>query len=261
MAQWLERFRFYRHPPDEAAIRAWLGRFKEEHQPIAMRVLDAVVVIPEVEIQQGYKDALDSLPGWSRDKAHRQGRWYFVGFGGAGESGVAMLRTFREANNLTNSMWDPLFCMPRDLPKLRLSAYDRVVFVDDFSGSGKQVCSYWPLMQELVASEATCYLVLTAATAAALGEIQRKTELQLRTRITLPEAANIFSEESNLFGADEKAVLVEYGGIAWRAHPKGFGGCGLLFVLSHKTPNNSIPILYVNHQAWVGLFPRNLLAA
>lgn len=258
---WVGRFAGYRQAPTKAVLCRWLSRFAPEHLATAHKVLDAVMVVTEREIHEGYRDAMTALPGWSKSAAARQGRWFFVGVGGAGESGPAMLRMFREANGLTSANWQDYFKMPRELPRLGLTAYDHVVFVDDFAGTGRQIVNYWPLMQELVASEASCYLLLTAVTEDAERNIQENTELDVRAPIRLERAANIFAAESNLFDDAERNALEEYGKIAWATYPKGFGDCGLTLILSHKTPNNTIPILHANHEHWEGPFPRNLLAA
>lgn len=258
---WVGRFSAYRQAPTQETLLRWLAQFKQEHLAIAHKVLDAVEMVSELEIHEGYRDALSSLPGWSKLAAERQGRWFFLGFGAAGESGQAMLRMFREANGLTSAHWQGFFRMPRELPGLALTAYDHVVFVDDFAGTGRQVTNYWPLMQELVASEAKCYLLLTAITEVANERIKGSTELNVYARRFLNNAANVFSLECNTFDNVERRVIEDYGKIAWQAHPKGFGECGLTLVLSHKTPNNTIPILHTNHEQWVGPFPRTLLAA
>jgi hypothetical protein len=261
LEEWVKRFAGYRQAPTKDILREWLSHFQAEHLSIAYKVLDAVMVVTEREIHQGYRDVMTSLPGWSKSAADRDGRWFFVGVGGAGESGSAMLRMFREANGLTSVSWQEYFKMPRELPRLALTAYDHVVFVDDFAGTGRQIVNYWPLMQELVASEAACYLLLTALTNDAELNITRNTDLDVRAPLKLEKAANIFADECDLFNDDERQVLENYGKIAWTAFPKGFGDCGLTLILSHKTPNNTIPILHANHVNWKGPFPRNLLAA
>jgi hypothetical protein len=172
-----------------------------------------------------------------------------------------MLRLFREANGMAAAGWQPFFVTPLDLPGLKLSALDSVVFVDDFAGTGTQMVGYWPIMQELIASEAKCYLVLTAITTRATEAITENTDLDVRAEITLDDSANVFSQECALFTEEEKNILDEYGTQASVDRPRGFGECGLTFVLSHKTPNNTLPILYANHPGWVGPFPRYLLAA
>jgi hypothetical protein len=260
MEKWLDRFRYYRDPPNAAAVHAWISHFEEPHQELARKVLDEVIVVSERQIQEGYKAALAALPGWLQQAAPDSGRWFFVGFGKAGESGPAMVRIFREANDLALEKFDSLFCSLSDLPQMKLTAYDTVVFIDDFSGTGRQVCKLWPVVAELVASEATCHLILTAATGIAVQAISEMTDLKLHASIVLSEKYNVFSGLCETFSEDEKQILLHYGQIASGRWPCGYGNSGLLLVISHKTPNNSLPILHVNEVHWKGLFPRYLKA-
>lgn len=261
IAEWLGRFSHYRQPPTRATLLRWLGSFDHAHLDIAHKILDQVVVVSELEIQQGYKRGLEGLPGWSRSAQRRNGRWYFAGVGGAGESGPAMLRLFREANGLTAHRWNNFFVSQVELPRLRLSARDSVVFVDDFAGTGCQMVGYWPILEELIAAEAKCYLLLTALTTRAADSIGNETEFIVRADRTLELEANVYSAECGVFTTQEMRILDRYGRVAWQQHPRGFGACGLCFVLSHKTPNNTIPVLHANHDDWKGLFPRHLIAA
>lgn len=261
LVTWVERFAHYRKPPTHDDLLAWLGRFQPEHLSIAHRILENVIVINETQIHEGYRDGLNDLPGWSKKSDVREGRWYFVGVGGQGESGPAMLRMFREANGLASDVWANYFVSPTDLPGLALSAYDSVVFVDDFAGTGEQMTNYWPIVEELIASEAKCYLLTSAMTSEAQEAISEKTEFVVRTSELLPPAANIFSSDCELFDAEEKDILDQYGKLADAKRPRGYGECGLCLVISHKTPNNSIPILHANHNRWIGPFPRYLLQA
>ncbi len=257
---WLDRFRYYRDPPDMAAIANWISLFEGDDEELARKVLDHVVVVSEREIQQGYSAALAALPGWTERQPEDAGRWRFVGFGRTGESGPAMVRIFREANDLALARFDHLFCDLSDLPSLKLTALDTVVFIDDFSGTGRQVCKRWPIISELVASEATCHLILSAVTDTAARAITERTQLNLHASIYLNEDANVLAPSCSVFDADEKGALIKYGEKADTKWPEGYGKSGLLFVLSHKTPNNSLPILHVNEPHWRGLFPRYLRA-
>src|SRR5205085_243212 len=131
---WFARFRFYRAPPSIDDIRAWLERFSEQHRPVAERALDLVRIVSEEDIQRGYREALGAIPGWHAQANQREGRWVFLGFGGAGESGADMLRKFREANRLSAGRHNDLFATLADLASPELKAKDTAVCVDDFSG-------------------------------------------------------------------------------------------------------------------------------
>jgi hypothetical protein len=258
LGSWLNRFRFYRQPPDEAAVRSWIASFRVGDRDVAARILDCVEVVSEPEIHDGYRIALRGLPGWSADVTARQGRWFFLGFGGPSESGQVMLRMFREANRLTGAANNSLFCNLSDLPSKMLTAEDNVVFVDDFSGTGNQVVRMWPTIQELAAAEAKYYLIITAATRNAIDRIAAETGLTLISRTTLECDDNVFDTRCSYFSDADRQTIERYGKRADRQRPKGYGDCGLLFVLCHKTPNNTLPILHANHDKWRGLFPRYL---
>ena len=118
---------------------------------------------------------------------------------------------------------------------------------------------YWPIIEELVASEAHCYLALSATTTRAEAEIRAHTEFDIRAPLVLQEEHNLFSEACTTFTNEEKRLLEEYGKRASKSQPRGFNDCGLAIVLSHKTPNNSVPILHANHDNWISPFPRQLI--
>ena len=240
------------------AIRQWLKLFSNADQDIAARLLDCVQVVSEQEIHSGYRRVLGRLRDWDINPVRRRGRWLFVGFGGSGENGQAMLRIFREANQLTSAAYDSLFCGATDLPFKELTGADHVAFIDDFSGTGRQVCLAWPTLQELIAADAACHLILTAATHVAISKIRKLNNLSLVVHFKLQEEDNVFSSKCKYFKKAEKLIIETYGKRANRKNPKGFGECGLLFVLSHKTPNNTIPILHAYHNRWHGVFPRYL---
>jgi hypothetical protein len=160
---------------------------------------------------------------------------------------MAMLRVFREANNLNAHKYDKLFGSILDIPSLKLSAQDVVVLVDDFAGTGRQVCERWPTLSELIASDARCYLVLAAATTQALDKVKKETTLETLVHSTIQKNENVFSTTCRRFSAGERDALLHYCERADRKNPRGFGNCGLVYVLSHQTPNNSVPILHANH--------------
>lgn len=258
VAQWYDKFRFYRHPPSREEIVDWLRQFSSEHQSVAAKALDEVILISDRDIQQGYRNALAALPGWAVEEAQRVGTWAFVGLGGPAESGPAMLHMFREANGLTRDRHQGLFVTPADLPRMRLTPRDTVVFVDDFSGTGDQFSARWETYRELVSSEAHTYLFLAAATSAALDRLDSLDDILIRASLVLGPETNIFAPENAAFDEAEQAVMLKYCKRADRRLPRGWGNCGLLLVISRKTPNNSVPILHVESGRWKGIFPRQL---
>jgi hypothetical protein len=211
------------------------------------------------EMEDAFRILASRLTGWDRAKTRRTGKWRFVAFSkAAGESGDVMLHKWRSALGLSGSRHDELFIHRSDLVHEQLSTEDSVVFLDDFAGTGQQVCKGWrETMAELLPGSPRAYLVLVAASNVARDKIVTETRLQVEAKILLRERDNIFSTKCKHFTTSDKNTLLGYCARADRKRPRGFGNCGFVIVLAHKTPNNSIPILHVNHSSWVGLFPRH----
>jgi hypothetical protein len=259
LKMWLRRFAAYRHAPTEEDVRNWLGRFKTNDRDIAARILDCTEVVSAQRIIGGYAEAAKRLPGWHPNPSQRTGRWVFVGLGQAGESGQSMVREFREANGLSDRKYQSLFCEAASLPSLRLKDSDNVVFIDDFAGTGSQVCSSWPEVALLLGANCNLYLILTAVTEKASRRISQQTPFNIIAHIILKDRDSFFN--SDHFTPAERQSILAYCQQADKRAPKGYGDCGLLFVLAHKTPNNSLPILHVSKKKWRGLFPRILRPA
>jgi hypothetical protein len=257
---WFERFHHYRYSPTHEEINRFLKQFGQKHRDIAARVLDCVEVVTRVQIEQAYKTLMENLPGWHRDKSRRTGEWRFVPYSSStGDSGDQMIAAFRQALGMKHKAFNELFVYPHQLPDQRLRGEDTVVLVDDFSGSGNQACDSWNnLFRELVGGVGTVYLIVVAATTAAQEVIRNNTDLQVRCEHNLDASDNFFSEECDHFTEAEKQAIL------WRCNkhfpnePRGYGDCGLLIVLQHDCPNNSIPLLHKpKKNKWVPLFPRS----
>ncbi len=258
MAEWTSNFSGYRHAVTEHRIDRWLKQFDESHRDIAARILDCVDYIPQEQISASFRSLLLSLPGWNIDKSLRQGEWRFVGFTtSAGKSGDTMIQQFRVANGLAAPKHNELFVHMRDLLRENLSPNDNVVFVDDFAGTGNQVCETWAAeVAELLPGSPNTYLVLVAASSIARQSISDATGLTVTPSFELTESDNLFSDACAHFTAEEKTTMLDYCNRADRKSPKGFKECGFVIVFSHRCPNNSIPILHADHPRWRGLFRR-----
>jgi len=269
--QWITRFGSYRESIINVTIESWLGQFEDKDKDLAARILDAVEFYGQTQIHAAYREALATLPGWHKSPSERKGHWRFAAMSGsAGESGDAMLYEFRLANGLDAKGFNELFVSRSDLfrqPMLpdsdpqKLGKDDVVVLLDDFSGTGKQVCDAWndpeTSFGALLAGVGKIYLVLVAASRAARQRISAETSMSPILAHELRESDNVFSEHCKHFTNTDRTKLLHYCRIADRRRPKGFGDCGFVIVFKHRPPNNSIPILHATHSEWTGLFPRH----
>lgn len=258
IAGWVARFAGYRWNVTPARIQTWLQQFHTADQDMAARVLDAVQFVTHQAMEDAFRLMLSRLSRWDKAKSRRIGKWRFVAFSrAAGESGDTMLHKWRSATRLGPSRYDDLFINKRDLVREELGPNDTVVFLDDFAGTGRQVCKGWSeVMAELLPGEPRIYLVLVVLGRDARQRISSETPLRVISSVKLKEGDNIFSTRCTHFTRPEKDTLLQYCRRANRRDPKGYGDCGLVIVLAHKTPNNSIPVLHTEHDNWTALFPR-----
>lgn len=271
--QWTSRFGSYRSGVNNLAIDNWLQQFEEADRDLAARILDAVDFYDQGRIHAAYQKTLKTLElqGWHKSASKRRGHWRFAAMSSsAGESGDAMLHNFRVANGLDSKIFNELFVSRSDLFRLpmlpdgdpnKLGPNDVVILLDDFSGTGTQVCDAWndPVTSfgALLAGVGKVYLVVIAASNLARQKISSETEISLLPSNELDESDNVFSGYCKHFTKADKDKLLQYGKIASTRNPKGFGDCGFVVVFQHRPPNNSIPILHADHQRWTGLFPRH----
>lgn len=254
---WSETFSGFRHTISDGSIDRWLEQFENGDKDIAARILDSVEFLSSQQISTSFRQILNSLPGWNINEAEREGRWRFVAYSSSsGESGDSMVHKFRLANGLGRNIYNDLFIYRSELYRENLTPDDTVVFIDDFSGSGTQICNNWSQLQELLPGEPTIYLVLVAINESARERITNETDLQVVSQIDLGNKDNIFSEQCEHFTPEEKAKILKYCRRADRRNPKGSSDCGMVLVFAHNIPNNSIPILHTNHDEWEGLFRR-----
>jgi hypothetical protein len=257
MRRWTDDFPGYRITITEQRIDRWINQFQRRDRDLAARLLDAVDFITTEQTSGAFRSVLNMLPGWNINEGERTGRWRFVAFSSsAGESGDTMLHRFRLANGMAGRRYNPLFVYRRDLLQEELGPNDSVVFVDDFSGSGNQVCNNWPEIAELLPGAPNIYLALIATTATAQTRIAQETDITVAPQYVLGDGDNIFSDSCTHFTEAEKEIILQYCRRVDRDNPRGFGDCGLLIVFAHNCPNNSIPILHRSAGRWEGLFRR-----
>lgn len=256
---WIRQFAAYRHTVDMASVSDWLDQFKSDHRDVAARVLDAVDFVSLERVSAFYRTGLKSLQGWHADPTQRQGRWRFCPWStSAGESGDSMLHNFRVANGLATRPNNELFIHPSDILKAGLGADDSLVFVNDFIGTGTEVCDAWnEMFAELTAGIGSVYLLVALTHREGRARVCADTDVQVVFGQELTDADNLFDPACAHFSAAEKAAILKYACLADKKRPKGFGDLGLVVVFQHRCPNNSIAILHAQSRKWTPLFPRH----
>lgn len=258
-SSWRSRFEGYRYGVTDAGLSDWIEQFKPSDRDIAARMLDSVEFISAENVDAAFRSLLKRLPGWHLHKKHRRGEFAFVAFSKtAGESGDAMLHRFRLANGLNTRFYDSLFIGRSEILSARLGPDDTIVFLDDFVGSGTQAVDAWrQIFDELTAGIGNVFLVTVAAFAKGAERIKDETRIELITHRHLTNSDSLHLGECTHFSSYEKRRIKHYCNIASPEKPWGFSECGLLIVLSHQCPNNSVAVLHASSTEWEPLFPRS----
>ena len=203
----------------------------------------------------------------------------FLALGNPSESGTHLLYWFRQENRLPRELFvHPYELADRSLAddqaKLRDASTQRLVFIDDFCGSGTQATrmakALLPLLRRLAERTGTAldisYLVLVANTSG----ISRVRNLQqfdsAEAVFELDESYQVFSAAARQFKVMPQGIAKDiartvaetYGRTISARWPLGFQDGQLLLAFHHNIPNNSLPILWAGQpeQEWRGIFRR-----
>lgn len=256
---WVRSFAAYRHPVNDNTITQWLSQFDESHRDTAARILDAIEFFDAQRIAAFYRAGLNMMEGWHIDPAQRRGQWRFCGWStSAGESGDSMLHNFRIANGLAGKAHKDLFIYPSDIVRARLGPDDSLVFVNDFIGTGNEVCAAWAeTFAELTANIGRIYLLVALACDVGRAKVADRTSVEVVSGHELTAADNLFADECMHFTEAEKQTLLKYSKRADKRWPMGYGQQGLVVVFQHRCPNNSVALLHAASNHWQPLFLRH----
>lgn len=205
-------------------------------------------------------------------------RTRFLGLGSPAESGTHLLYYFRQINGLSRNQFvteAQLVDRRIDNPNTQLAetAVSRLVFIDDFCGSGTQAIEYSDKMIGLLRdigkrSNTTLeinYLVLMAAKAGldtvrahkSFDRVEAVFELDDSYKCLEQGARQFSSPPSGVNQPFARAMSEHYGAKIVPAHPLGFEDGQLLLGFHHNVPDNTLPILWCDTDpAWTPLFPR-----
>jgi hypothetical protein len=204
----------------------------------------------------------------------------FVGMGNPAESGTHLLYYFRQENRLPKSLFvhqHELLTSAATDPDADFSSpsLKRVVFIDDFCGSGEQSVSYSrKILRDLndVARRRGrkveySYFVLFGTTdglararsESAFDVVAAVSELD-STYQTFGDASRIFRKPPDeIQAAASEHLATEYGIELFPAWPLGYENAQLLLAFHHNIPDNSLPILWFDEgdPVWAAIFPRH----
>ena len=238
----------------EARLLRWLDQFSDAALPMAIDVVRAVRYFDSANIRAMTKQLFQIIEAELTDKGLTSA--VFIAVGNPGSGSATVIRVLRE---LVRGKPFRIVTMV-DVAELQPGSVDAVVFVDDFSGTGNTLTSWWDTVEPSVRpSNAAVFVGLLVLNERARDQIEQFADVLAVTE--LGEEANVFSDDSTLFSASQRTELLDYcvrvG--CGEKFEKGYGGCGLLVAFKHVCPNNSLPILWCENDKWRSLFNRRAI--
>jgi hypothetical protein len=249
----LERFGDH-EDMNEARVLRWLEQFPDEDLPLAVQVIRSIRYFNRLNVrlmtEHLFHIAVDEL----KERGYKRLCFVAVDKPGSGASIVARVlrESVRKSHHRLLSMLELIRIDPAKI--------DAVVFVDDFSGTGRTLEDWWQSVEPLVRPIGVAVFVGLLV----LNEPARERIEQFADVLSVEElgiSANVLTSENSQFSNSEKAALVEH---CQRTgcgpeFERGFGQCGLLLSFKHGCPNNSLPVLWYGElgKKWRPLFKRH----
>jgi len=189
----------------------------------------------------------------------------FLGIGNPAESGTHLLYYFRQENRVPKANFSTetqLFDRRLDDPDLQLAdpAVKRLVFIDDFCGSGNQATAYSNKLLRVLRDVAhragrplhTSYLVLVASVSG-LERVRNNTlfdrvdavfELDTTYKSLELTSRHFTTCPGGITREAARTMAAHYGGQLFAAHPLGYQDGQLLLGFHHNVPDNTLPIIW-----------------
>jgi hypothetical protein len=203
----------------------------------------------------------------------------FLGIGGASESGAHLLYDFRIINDLPTQLFvnaDEVTTAGLLNPDSEWSFPDvhRLVFIDDFCGSGQQATDFSnsdiAAMHQVAKrsnSQVEFWYLTILATTSGLARVKRHSLFdRVDTVSELDGSYRVFDQGSQFYtnppaGIDRntaRMIASLYGQRLSPGHPLGYQNGQLLVGFHHNVPDNTLPIMCqsASDPAWTAIFPR-----
>ena len=245
---------------EKGVIFKWLVNFQSDEYNYALKLLENLKIVNKEELkkicEKLYKKILEK---------YNLLDLIFVSIGGEAKSDKYISYHFRLYNEIPEeqfiNQWEP---------KLKKLNDKTIIYLDDISSTGKQLCDDWTNFSEKLKNEFIISNTFIFAPLFLTEKAKQKIEEETKFQVIfldgnlLTEKNNVLSEEAKIFKGEElkKAtdIFSKYGKKLYPKGPLGYGNSALLLVFPYNTPNNTLPVIWgksynINFK-WTPLFPR-----
>lgn len=198
----------------------------------------------------------------------------FVAIGNPSESGALMLYFLRQENGLDKNLFVnalELFDRSKATTVLATPSVSHYIFVDDLCASGEQAERYTRAIATEIRQLSSSAKIYYYALFGSEGGLDRLRGLALFDRVEavveLDSSFKCFEPDSRIYKsagpahdvAKARDIFERYGTLIYPKAPLGWEDSQLLLGFSHNTPDNTLPVFWVDGRlgaAWSPIFRR-----
>ena len=284
--EWLDNFRGEREsePLERAHALYLLSKFlyfgeKEVRALLSAMFHDLIRNPLTVEVRRAMSNCTD-FNAIHQAFIDELDRTRFAALGGPSESGTHILYEFRQENELTTELFPNLGDLvngPLDHAdtKWLYPEVDRLVFIDDFCGTGQQIigmgCETLPDLRraaDKIGVKLDIWYLTLVATTKGLANVEQTGLFQrVRSLSVLDDTYRVFSPDSQYFSNPPdyidktqcEDIITYYGNLICPGASLGYGDCQLLLGFRHNVPDNTLPMIWLEHSSpwWRPIFQRS----
>jgi len=236
-----------------------MKQFSQQDEKAALTLLDRIIYLSEKEVEKILVEQNKALVAYLRKSKIPPEKTVYVSLHDAGSSSPVMLNLLRDAAGL-----ERMGCKLIDgnnvlgLNKLTNElAEGAIVYVDDFSGTGRQFCGFRNFISQNIVGNFSEFLLVPCICEEALHRLGKE-GIQPYNGMVHSKADRPLHENSSILDAVTKDRLRQ---ISLGIHGRvglGFSSLATMVVLYRNAPNTT-PLLLrgsLDQRTFVGIFPR-----
>jgi len=241
---------------DRSSVRRWLANFSPAHWPIALKLAQQIQYY-DINRIHGLVGSLHALVERKRKQlGFKRSSVLYLPFGRTEESGAQILRCYRQVNK-RHVQVSQLTSLPEIKGQLATRKHPTVFFLDDFVGTGNQVCTGWrEVVSQIIPEYVPCFLAVIAASTEGIRRIEAETPLEVVCVHTIGARLQLTKSACRGLSTEDRKVITNYC-VKAQNMPLGFGNLGLMLSFAYGTPNNTISAIRGSQKQspFVGLLP------
>jgi hypothetical protein len=257
-------------PLSSDEVRMWLNQFDSNiSRRLIFKILQNLVYYTSANIKIKMKEIFSHIKN-KKYEGKRVSNVLISYLDGIGKSGVEYAKYFIDENSILakNSVEKH-----KILERLNRDSFDYIVFVDDFTGTGKTIIDFVKELKkdfpDIFKKQIKIIIGVISGFLDAKEAIEKEFERIEITNIEvifcepLNKSDKCFSDESKIFtNPDDRRnardICWEKGNYLVSNNPLGFGDCQSIVVFPDTCPNNSLPILWAEKKDFKPLFKRKI---